>query len=387
MVERKLVVILMLVADMACFSICTGQPASRPSKTEVLKYRLKMPDKVMDVRQASGLCYGRLGKREGLWLVCDRNSGSSGNKLHFIDKKSLSRARPEGTVIIDEAISIVPPAEGWGAFNKRHSVISRSVLARVRQQIDNGVNGRVPILDLEDITIGKSLGASQELHIFVVAEQPDSLVVELRPVERDSKTVAIPTNCYVYDEGNSARGDDNNDGLEGICWSGIEGVFYLVEEGTRPYKSTFTLLYFLEPRLVRCTLKEGAVVVDRAWSERVTREVWKIRRSQMQTLNAVGRIDERTLLAVDRNGGWILRVDLRSGRVSPWLNLYDPELLNLRERLAEFPGKRYLPYVSIEGLARDSNGDIWMVDDPAMPESFSQSCLIRLCNPPALGAD
>ena len=103
----------------------------------------------------------------------------------------------------------------------------------------------------------------------------------------------------------------------------------------------------------------------------------------MQTLNAVSRIDERTLLAVDRNGGWILRVDLRSGRVSPWLNLYDPELLNLRERLAEFPAKRYLPYVSIEGLACDSNGDIWMVDDPAMPEAFSQSCLIRLCNPRA----
>ncbi len=104
----------------------------------------------------------------------------------------------------------------------------------------------------------------------------------------------------------------------------------------------------------------------------------------MQTLNAVTLLDQRTLLAVDRNGGWILAVDLQSQKVYRWLGLYDPKILNLSQRLSKFPGKRYMPYISIEGIARDNQGKLWMVDDPAMPEAFSESCLIRFRNPPPL---
>jgi len=39
-----------------------------------------------------------------------------------------------------------------------------------------------------------------------------------------------------------------------------------------------------------------------------------------------------------------------------------------------------MPYVSIEGIAFDPSGTLWLVDDPAMPESFRTSCLIRIAN-------
>jgi hypothetical protein len=279
---------------------------------------------------------------------------------------------------------IKPPTEGWDGFARRHSTISKKILDELRRQIEKGGNRSGPMLDLEDITMGPGGTGGSGKHIFVVAEQPHSLVLELRLEERNKQPAAVLTNCYVYDEGQSARGDDSNDGLEGIAWSGRDREFYVVEEGTRPHKSTYTLLYFLAPRISRCNLKNGKVIIDRPWSDKVTSLLRKLRERNMQTLNAVTRLDKRTLLAVDRNGGWILAVDLQSQKVYRWLGLYDPKLLNLGERLSKFPGKRYMPYISIEGIARDNQGNLWMVDDPAMPEAFSESCLIRFTNPPPL---
>jgi hypothetical protein len=85
-----------------------------------------------------------------------------------------------------------------------------------------------------------------------------------------------------------------------------------------------------------------------------------------------------SLVAVDRNGGWVLKIDATSHEAKRWLNLYDLDGVNLREVLAEFPGERRMPYISIEGIAFDKKGDLWLVDDPAMPESFRHSCLVRI---------
>jgi hypothetical protein len=37
-----------------------------------------------------------------------------------------------------------------------------------------------------------------------------------------------------------------------------------------------------------------------------------------------------------------------------------------------------MPYISIEGIAVDGAGALWLVDDPAMPEAFRASCLLRV---------
>ena len=98
----------------------------------------------------------------------------------------------------------------------------------------------------------------------------------------------------------------------------------------------------------------------------------------MQTLNGMTRTPDGGLAVVDRNGGWILRIDPHRKRAEKWLNLYDLDGTNLRQTLANFPGLRLMPYISIEGIAMDPAGTLWLVDDPAMPESFRASCLIRI---------
>jgi len=363
-------------------TVCLAESAAKKPPLEVHCYRLKTPDGNGDILQASGLHYGKWGDREGLWLVSDRNSQSCGNKIYFIDKQRLQNLQNKGTVAASEAISIVPPKEGWESFYKRHSAIPKDILKGLQQQVENGSKNINPILDLEDITIGKCRENDSKQYFYVIAEQPNSLVLELRLFKANNRLNAELMNCFFYDEGDSAKGVDSNDGLEGIAWSGKPGEFYLVEEGTRPHNSTFSLLYFLEPRLLKCRLKDGRVLEDKEASKKLSQSVRNLKQGNMQTLNAITCLNNDTLLPVDRNGGWILAVDKRTHTARQWLNLYDPDFLNLRERLAEFPGKRVMPYVSIEGIARDARGDIWMVDDPAMPEDFNESCLIRLRNPP-----
>jgi len=363
---------------------CGTDPVPVPASETVAYYQLKMPDGETDICQASGLHYGTLGEREGLWLVCDRNSGPCGNRIIFIDRQRLREARSGGSISASEAFVLAGPLDGWDRFIREHGKIDEAVLAELRRQFDNGPRGGMPILDLEAVTIGRSRAPDSPTRLFVVAEQPHSVVLELQ-LDADSKNArAFLVDCFVYAEQPSERGDDANDGLEGICWSGRAGIFFVAEEGTRPFRPNDSLHFFDYPRLMRCVLETGRVAIDESWSTSATRGVRALSSKSTHTLNDLATWDSQTVLALDRNGGWILAVDVTSGEVRRWLNLYDPNLLNLRQRLAQFPGPRRMPYVSIEGLTRDADGGLWMVDDPAMPEAFRESCLIRLKHPPPL---
>jgi hypothetical protein len=359
--------------------------ATRPARLTVTRCRL-LSSTGRPIEQASGIDWGRLGDRVGLWLVCDRNGGASTNQIHFIDAASARAGRDGGAVREARSYPIVPPRAGWSAFVRDHARVPPDALERLKHQLEPPEAGGAARLDLEAITIAPAVTAprnARERHIFAIAEQPNSLVLELRLHDREAAPCAELVACYHYVEAPGEAGTDVNDGLEGITWAGEPGLFYLVEEGTKPHSDTFKLLFFDAPRLMRARLERGRVIVDRGWSDPATRAVRGQKGGSMQTLNALARLDDRTLAAVDRNGGWILAIDIRERSARRWLNLYDPESLNLRRRLDRFPQARRMPYVSIEGLACDEAGTLWMVDDPAMPEGFRQSCLIRVDAAPA----
>ena len=107
---------------------------------DIAYYRLLAPGGVHDIEQASGLHYGRLGDREGLWLVCDRNGGRSAGRLYFVSVAALERATQGGAVAADEVFRIVPPQGGWSAFAAAHGAagdwsISRPVGAAIGIQL------------------------------------------------------------------------------------------------------------------------------------------------------------------------------------------------------------------------------------------------------------
>ncbi len=359
---------------------CVTREAAGPV-VEVL--RLAAPDGDSLVLQASGLHFGQVGRRDGLWLVCDRNSGPSANQVFFIHRDRLRAAEAGGTVVVSEAIPLVGPSEGWERFAQDRPAIPAEVIAELCQQLENHAAGQLPVLDLEGITAGRSLAGPSVLDLFVIAEQPFNLVLQLRLTGKERASQAVLVDCFLYDELASERGGDGNDGLEGIAWTGRPGEFFLAEEGTRPFRPGDELHFFDGPRLMRTRLADNRVVVMEPWSGRATESVRAQRGQPSQTLNALALWDHRCLLGVDRNGGWILATDTRTGQTARWLNLYDPALLDLRERLAGVPASRRMPYVSIEGIACDDLGNLWMVDDPAMPESFRDSCLIHLRHPPS----
>jgi hypothetical protein len=223
-----------------------------------------------------------------------------------------------------------------------------------------------------------------DLALFVITEQPHSIVLEFALVEDNQGARAELRDCFLYEEKAEDRGGDANDGLEGIAWAGRPGRFFICEEGTRPYRPGDNLHFFDEPRLMRTRLIDGRCEIEEPWSTQATESVRSQRDKPSQTLNALAMINDRTLLGVDRNGGWILAMNVTTGRARRWLSLYDPKGLNLRTKLADLPAVRHMPYVSIEGLALDDHSDLWLVDDPAMPEGFRESCLIRVKNPPPL---
>jgi glucose/arabinose dehydrogenase len=137
-----------------------------------------------------------------------------------------------------------------------------------------------------------------------------------------------------------------------------------------------TRLFFVNPRLGKAKLATGQMCLDQQASNALTKAVRTQQEGPMQTLNALTTTPDGSLLAVDRNGGWILRVT--SEKTERWLNLYDLAGVNLREALADFPESRHMPYISIEGIAVEPDGTLWMLDDPAMPEGFRASCLLRV---------
>ncbi len=378
--EVRIATGILIVVGLASISGVGAPPASGPAGPKVECYRLKMPDGRADIEQASGLHFGQVGKRYGLWLVADRNGGASTNQVFFMAADRLQAVRPGQDVVVSEAIPIRPPSGGWERFAQSHRGIGADVMADLRTQFNGG--GRGAVLDLEGITAGRGVGNEPDLRLFVLAEEPNSLVLELKLEEHDGRAEAVLVDCSAYPEGAGARGSDANDGLEGIAWSGRPGEFYLAEEGTAPHNPSDTLHFWLDPRLTRCRIEGGRVTPIEPWSGEATNNVRALRKGSSETLNALTRWDDQLLLAVDRNGGRILAVEMRSARVWPYLDLYDPALLNLRQRLAQLPGPRRMPYVSIEGIARDASGDLWLVDDPAMPEPFRASCLVRVRNPP-----
>lgn len=376
--SRRLMLLVMLAGAAPCVAQTT---TTRASTLRMDLYRLKMPDGQRDIEQGSDLHYGRLGRREGLWLVCDRNGGSCANQVIFISTSTLAAARPGETIVATESIPLAAPTQGWAAITQRHG--GGDAMAELCRQFENGPRGEGPLLDLEAITIGRSATAPQDDRLFLTTEQPNSFVLECALTEVDRSARAVLTACYAYDEPAGTRGDDSNDGLEGIAWSGRPGEFFLVEEGTRAHDASWTLLFFQRPRLMRCTLRDGHVIIDEAWSREATESLWALQTGKTHTLNSAARLDERTVLVTDRNGGWLYVADVPSRTVRPWLNLYDKASLDLRTQLAEFPAARRMPYVSIEGVTQDPTGHLWLIDDPAMPEAFRASCLIRVVHPPA----
>jgi len=357
-------------------------PATRPAPDPICRFRARTPTG-SDIEQGSALHYGRLGSREGLWLVCDRNSGSCADQVFYFDRSRL-QAKDGATLGASEAIPVTAPAGGWDAFFAAHRSIPREALDSVRAQVQAASRRDGPLLDLEGITVAPSIAGRGE-RLFVIAEEPYSLVLELDVIGEPGAARAEITDAFFYPEAKEARGGDANDGLEGIVWSGRPGVFYLAEEGTRPHKAGDPLHFFAAPRLMRCRFEDGRVIVEEPWSARATQNLRALCTGPTHTINALTRTPDGAVAAVDRNGGSIYRVDPEGATVRPWLSLYGspcPERLDLRTRLAEFPAARRMPYVSIEGIAFDAEGHLWLVDDPAMPEAFRASCLVRVTLPP-----
>lgn len=350
------------------------------------------------VEQASDLCYGKVAGRLGLWTVCDRNGGLSASRVYLIRPATLASARPGGTLVADEEFTIVAPTCGWAEFRKLHSMLGAAVLDHLQERVEAGTgSGEGPYLDLEAVTIGASATTPKGERLFVVAEEPYSVVLELALPEtheegrpgQDSQRV-VPTKApivaaYRYAESDEEQGEDRNDGLEGFAYAGVPGKFWWAEEGTRLHKpDAHPRLFFAAPRIGIAELAAGEFRVDEKASEAATRAVRELTDGDSQTLNGLWRLDNARLLAIDRNGGWVLAVDTGDLIAVRWFNIYRTTGLNLRDALAEYPGRRGMPYVSIEGIAMDAAGDLWLVDDPAMPEPFRASCLVRLSNLPPL---
>lgn len=358
----------------------SSRPRSDSPAGQITCHRLRTPESKHDLEQGSDLYFGRLGERVGLWIACDRNGGPSAGRIFFISAATLARAEHLGTIVADECFTIVPPAEGWEAFASAHSEVRGEVLDHVRDRVEAGLTGHEgPYLDLEAITVGPSTMPPTEPHLFVAAEEPYSVILELAPAGRGPQASAKLMSVCVYPEAEDEHGTDFNDGLEGLAWAGRPGVFYWAEEGTSYHGGhPGPRLYFRDPRIGRGALEQGRLKVERPFSDRLTAAVWTLRKGTEQTLNALTVTDSGRLLAVDRNEGWILRIDPVAGTAERWLDLYDIGGIDLRKKLRDFPAPRGMPYISIEGIAIDRQGDIWLVDDPAMPEAFRASCLVRL---------
>ncbi len=377
------IAILMLLAGASGQEPATAA-ASRPSASRpsdrIAYFRLRSPDDKHDLEQGSDLHFGKLGEREGFWIACDRNGGPSAGRVYFVSAATLEHARPTLAVKTDDCFTIDRPAEGWEAFASAHSQIPAEVLDDLRDRVEAGLaDAEGPYLDLEAITVAPSTRPPHEPHLFVAAEEPYSTILELVPLGRGPRAVAQLMSVHVYPEADYESGTDHNDGLEGLAWAGRDGLFYWAEEGTTYHGGRpGPRLFFRDPRVGRGRLEGGELRIEEPFSGKLTALVQTLRKGTEQTLNTLTITPAGRLLAVDRNGGWILRLDPVRMTAERWLNLYDLDGVDLRELLRDFPAPREMPYISIEGIAIDRRGDIWLIDDPALPEAFHASCLIRL---------
>lgn len=370
-------------------SPAASRPTTTPATVRIEYYRLRTADGQHDVQQCSALHFGRLGRRDGLWMTSDRNGGPSAGKIHFISAATLADAQHQGTIQVDECFTVVPPAEGWETFASSHSEIPAEILDDLHDRVEARLTGdKGPYLDLEAVTIAPSILPSHETSLFVAAEEPYSTVLELVPLAHGPDAQAQILSLHIYEEAEDERGSDRNDGLEALAWAGQPGFFYWAEEGTSYHGGDpGPRLFFRDPKVGRGRLIGGRLAIQQDLTDKLTSAVWTLREGPEQTLNALTVLPSGRLLAVDRNGAWILRLDPRAGTAERWLNLHDINGLDLRKLLHDFPAPRRMPYISIEGISVDPAGDIWLIDDPALPEAFRASCLIRLrgLNPDAAG--
>lgn len=353
---------------------------------DVSFYRLRTPGDRADIAQASGLADGKLGDRDGLWTACDRNGEGSAGRIYFISRQTLATAEHRGRVVADAVITITAPKSGWETFTRAHRAISAEVLDDLRKRVEGGVaSSDERRLDLEAVTIAPGIAPPHDPHLFVVAEEPHSTVLELALATGDGPELhADLVAAYGFTEPEDDQGWDRNDGIEGLTCAGKPGTFYFAEEGTRSHTDEKKpRLMFRNPRLGLITLRDARVEMEPAVTAALTTSVRTLRQGSMQTLNGLCITPRGMLLAVDRNGGWINLIDAHKHEARRLLNLYEPGA-NLRELLAHFPEQRTQPYVSIEGIAVDASGDLWMVDDPAMPEGWRASALIRVRGVPEL---
>ncbi|MBI4579914.1 MAG: hypothetical protein HY718_09440 [Planctomycetes bacterium] len=367
------------VVFLACATLSAGEPS-------VTWYRLQSPGlDGEEIEQASDLCYGPLGEYRGLWTVCDRNGGRSAGRIYLFAPKALAAARAGGSITADHEFTVTPPPVGWSTFGRDHARLGPDVLNHIEERVAAGLTGGDgKRLDLEAVTIGVSSAAPHKPRLFVVAEEPYSLMLELEVrAGQGASASAELIAAYRYFERDEGHGADFNDGLEGLAYAGSPGEFWWAEEGTRLHQpNAHPRLFFSDPRVGRGELKEGALVVDQPISDALTGAVRERKDGAAQTLNALCVMKDGRLLAVDRNGGWVLLIDPVSRTAARWFNVYNVGGTNLREALAAFPGPRGMTYVSIEGIAVDDRGSVWLVDDPAMPEPFRASCLVRISGLP-----
>ncbi len=390
-----------------CMNVAAAQPP-----LEIRYFGMRSPGPhAHAIEQASDLCWGRLGAREGLWTACDRNGGESGAHIYLFTPATLSAAATRGTlptgtaaasstagtaaapkaaaiaggtIAADEEMVIVPPKDGWSAFRNAHRTLPPAVLDDLQQRIEPSPNAPRPQpLDLEALTLAPAVLPPHEPRLFVVAEEPYSLVLELAVGQAAQPTRAELVAAYQYHERENEHGIDLNDGLEGLTSAGPAGRFFWAEEGTRLHKpDAHPRLFFSDPRVGVAELKGCAVEVAAAASDALTQAARGQKDRDQQTLNGLCSTPDGRLLAVDRNGGWILQLDPRARSAARWFNVYDIAGASLRKVLSDFPGPRVMPYVSIEGVALDGTGAVWLVDDPAMPEPFRASCLVRITGLP-----
>ena len=336
-------------------------------------YRLVDPQGA-PVEQASDLHYGAFAGRRGLWVPCDRNGGASAGIVYFISAARL--AHLQGSLVqADEAFSVALPAEPWEQFAARYAAAGADLLQDLHSRIADRQQERR--LDLEAITVGPAVDGRGE-RLFAVAEEPYSAILELA-FDPASPGLLTLTGVYRYPEEAAEHGTDCNDGLEGFAWAGQPGLFYFAEEGTCLHAAdAHPRLFFSNPRIGVCRLAKGRLEIQQPQSRTMTGSLRRLRRGTMQTLNGLAASRTGPLLTLDRNGARLLSIDAGSGQASDWLDLRAIGEHDLVAMMAEFPGPRRMPYISIEGLAMDDTQSLWLVDDPAMPESFRNSCLVRI---------
>lgn len=356
-------------------TLCTL--AGTTTQPAVSLHRLQAPDGG-SLNQASDLCYGRLGSREGLWIVSDRNGGPTAGRIYFIAERTLRAAEPDQAMRADDEFVVTAPVGAWSAFAETHAGAGEAVLEDIRRRlVADDERSDEPYLDLEAVAIAPSPTTPHEPRLFVVSEEPHSTLLELSLEERPA--CARLKAIHAYRESPDHHGMASNDGIEGLAWHRNFPGFFFAEEGTRDHLGREeSLLFFADPVLGLAKLEAGRMRVQEELSSALTTSVRSLRSGASQTLNALAPLPDGRLLAVDRNGGWILRVDPARKQAERFLNLYDSAGANLRERLAQFPRERHLPYVSIEGIAVSPDGTIWLCDDPAIPEGWRESCLIRI---------